>query len=95
LPLVVVARPGLGTINHTLLTVNYALKEGLEVAGVVINYSYQSEGSMAEKTNPQVIEQLGPVPLIGVFPYLDDMSDETFEKTVLKNLNMEIIRKYL
>lgn len=95
LPLVVVARPGLGTINHTLLTVNYALKEGLEVAGIIINCSYQSEGSMAEKTNPQVIEQLSPVPLIGVFPYLDDMSDEAFEKAVLKNLNMEIIRKYL
>ncbi|MBA3071599.1 MAG: dethiobiotin synthase [Nitrospirae bacterium] len=95
LPLVVVARPGLGTINHTLLTVNYALKEGLGVAGIIINYSYQSEGSMAEKTNPQVIEHLSPVPLIGIFPYLDDMSDETFEKTVLKNLNMEIIRKYL
>lgn len=95
LPLVVVARPGLGTINHTLLTVNYALKEGLEVAGIIINYTYQSEDSMAEKTNPQVIERLSPVPLIGVFPYLDDMSDEAFEKTVLKNLNMEIIRKYL
>lgn len=95
LPLVVVARPGLGTINHTLLTVNYALKEGLNVAGIIINYSHQSEDSMAEKTNPQVIEQISPVPLIGVFPYLDDMLEETFEKTVLKNLNMEIIRKYL
>jgi dethiobiotin synthetase len=95
LPLVVVARPGLGTINHTLLTVNYALKEGLEVAGIIINHTYQSEGSMAEKTNPNAIEQLSPVPLIGIFPYLDDMSGEAFEKTVLKNLNMEIIRKYL
>jgi len=78
-----------------LLTVKYALKEGLEVAGIILNYSYQSEGSLAEKTNPQIIEQLSPVPLIGVFPYLDDMSDETFEKAVLKNLNMEIIKKYL
>jgi len=35
LPMVVVARPGLGTINHTLLTVNYALREGLNVAGII------------------------------------------------------------
>ncbi|MDI6744929.1 MAG: dethiobiotin synthase [Thermodesulfovibrionales bacterium] len=95
LPLVVVARSWLGTINHTLLTVNYALKEGLEVVGIVINHTYQSEGSMAEKTNPQIIEQLSPVPLIGIFPYLDDVSGEALEKAVLKNLNMEIIRRYL
>lgn len=95
LPLIVVARPGLGTINHTLLTVNYALKEGVEVAGIIINHTYNSEDGMAEKTNPKVIEKLSPAPLIGVFPFLDDMSEEAFEKAVLKNLNMEIIRKHL
>lgn len=95
LPLIVVSRPDLGTINHTLLTINYALKEGLKVAGIIINYTYSSEGSMAEETNPQVIKQLSPVPLIGIFPYLHAMSDEAFEKAVLKNLNLDIIRKYL
>lgn len=95
LPLIVVSRPGLGTINHTLLTINYALKEGLNVAGIIINYTYSSEGSMAEETNPRVIKQLSPVPLIGIFPYLHAMSDEAFEKAVLKNLDMDIIRKYL
>ena len=37
LPAVVVARPGLGTINHTLLTVNALRSAGVKVAGVVIN----------------------------------------------------------
>ncbi len=37
LPLIVVVRPGLGTINHTLLTLHAARSAGLEVAGVVIN----------------------------------------------------------
>jgi len=37
LPLVIVARAGLGTINHTLLTLYAARSAGLEVAGVVIN----------------------------------------------------------
>ena len=36
LALVIVARPGLGTINHTLLTVEAARAAGLEVAGVVL-----------------------------------------------------------
>ena len=37
LPLIVVARPGLGTINHTLLTLEAARTSGLTVAGVVLN----------------------------------------------------------
>ena len=36
LPLVVAARPGLGTINHTLLTLEAARAAGLTVAGVVL-----------------------------------------------------------
>lgn len=95
LPLIIVSRPGIGTINHTLLTVNYAVKEGLDVAGIIINYTYQSKGSAAEETNPQIIKQLSPAPLIGVFPYLSEISDEAFERAVIKSLNMDIIRKYL
>lgn len=95
LPLIVVSRPDLGTINHTLLTVKYALKEGLKVAGVIINYTYLSEGSKAEETNPQAIKQLSPAPLIGIFPHLNAMSDEALENAVFKNLNMDIIKKYI
>lgn len=95
LPVIVVARPGLGTINHTLLTVNYAIKQGIAVAGIVINYSRPPEGTLAEETNAQFIKKLSPVPVIGVFPYLDDMSSESIEKTVLENLDMEIIKRNL
>src|SRR5579864_7835318 len=37
LPAVIVARPGLGTINHTLLTVETLRQAGVKVAGVVVN----------------------------------------------------------
>ncbi|GAB4411735.1 MAG: dethiobiotin synthase [Thermodesulfovibrionales bacterium] len=95
LPLIVVSRPSLGTINHTLLTVNYALKEGIEVSGIIINFSRPAEGTIAEKTNPALLEQISPVPVIGVFPYLDDLGDETLRKAALKHLNIEIIRANL
>ncbi len=55
LPLIVVAKPGLGTINHTMLTVKYALREGLEVAGVIINYSMPPDDTLAEKTNARTL----------------------------------------
>lgn len=95
LPVVVVARPALGTINHTLLTVNYAMREGLTVAGVILNYSSPPMNDLAEKSNPEVIQQLSPVPLIGIFPHLLDLGKKTIEKAVVENLNMEIIGKYL
>jgi dethiobiotin synthetase len=70
LPVIVVARPTLGTINHTLLTVNHALREGLNVLGVIINYHMPPVGDIAEKTNPDVLKELCPVPVIGMLPYI-------------------------
>jgi dethiobiotin synthetase len=95
LPIIIVSRPGLGTINHTLLTVNYAMKEGINVAGIIINYSRPSEKTLAEETNPKVIRQISPVPLIGIFPYLEDLEKSTMEQTAVKTFNPEIIRHYL
>lgn len=73
-PLVIVARPGLGTINHTLLTVASAVDRELDVLGVVINYAVKSRRGQSEKTNPQVIEKLGGAPLLGTVPYSQDAS---------------------
>ena len=72
LPIIIVSRPGLGTINHTMLTVNCAIKEGLTIAGIIINYSLPPEDTPSEKTNPKVIKQISPVPIIGVFPHLEE-----------------------
>lgn len=95
LPVVVVARPGLGTINHTMLTVNYALKAGLSVAGIIINYIAPPEGTPAEVTNPGIIRQISPVPILGVFPFLNDLKSATIGKAADRNLDREIIKKYL
>ena len=68
LPAVVVARPNLGTINHTLMTVNALRSAGVRVAGVVIN-RYRADGaSVAEETNPAAIEKWGKVPILATVP---------------------------
>ncbi|MBA4373301.1 MAG: dethiobiotin synthase [Thermodesulfovibrio sp.] len=95
LPLLVVAKPGLGTINHTLLTVKYALREGLTVAGVIINYTMPPENNLAEETNVQVLNKICPVPVIGISPYLKNITEEALEKTVRKNFDMQVLRRYL
>jgi dethiobiotin synthetase len=67
LPVIVVARAGLGTINHTVLTVKAAQQAGVPVAGVVIN-RYPERPSLAEETNPEVIAGLTDVPILGKVP---------------------------
>jgi len=95
LPLVIVIRPGLGTINQTMLTLSHALRAGLKVAGIVINYSSPPENSLAEKTNPGVLSRIASVPLIGTFPYLREMSEDIIGETALNNLDLEVIRNYV
>lgn len=60
LPLVVAARPGLGTINHTLLTLEAARHAGLTVAGVVIT-PWPERPSTMEEDNRATIARLGAV----------------------------------
>lgn len=95
LPLLIVARPGLGTINHIMLTVSCALREGLSVAGVVLNYSAPPENSPAEQTNPKLLAQICPAPVIAIFPYLKNTDEEAIERTAVKNINLEILRRFL
>jgi dethiobiotin synthetase len=95
LPIIVVSRPGLGTLNHTMLTVNYAIREGLDVAGIIINYSRPPEDTLTEETNPDIINQISPVPVMGIFPFLKDLESSSIEKAVVKYLDLELIKRYL
>ncbi len=51
LPVVIVARRGLGTINHTLLTIESIQRRGLRIAGVILNDVLDEAGSIAAETN--------------------------------------------
>jgi dethiobiotin synthetase len=67
LPLVVVARRSLGTLNHTLLTLEAARARGLAVAGVVVSETVPPEG-LADETNVDELRRLG-VPVLAVVPH--------------------------
>ena len=70
LPLLIVARPDLGTINHTLLTIHAARSAGLKIAGVVIN-KYRPDdvaGDLAMASNPLQIAKRGGVKVLCLVP---------------------------
>jgi len=69
LPLVIAASPGLGTINHTLLTIEAARGAGLDVAAVVLT-PWPAEPTEIERSNRETIAALGEV-RIETLPELD------------------------
>ena len=69
LPLIVVARPGLGTINHALLTLEAARSRGLHVAGVVLT-PWPSDPDAIERSNLATVARLGGV-AVSVLPRLE------------------------
>ncbi len=69
LPAVVVARPNLGTVNHTLMTCFCAIKMGIEVKGIVID-NFPDNPGPAENYVAGMIEERSGVPVLGVFPHI-------------------------
>lgn len=65
LPVVVAARPGLGTINHTLLTLEALRRRELEVLGVVMT-PWPAEPGELERSNRETVARLGEVDVAGL-----------------------------
>jgi dethiobiotin synthetase len=67
LPLLVAARPGLGTISHTLLTLGAARAAGLHVSAVVLT-PWPQQPSAMERSNHNTIARLGEIEVAGLAP---------------------------
>jgi dethiobiotin synthetase len=68
LPTVIVARRSLGTLNHTLLTVEVAQARGLKLAGVVVN-EVTAPASLAEQLNVEELTKRLSIPVLAVVPH--------------------------
>ena len=69
LPVLLAARPGLGTLNHTLLSIQALRSDGLDIAGVVFVASQPGEPGFIEEDNGTTIEHFSKVPVLGTIPY--------------------------
>jgi dethiobiotin synthetase len=83
-PLLIVARASLGTVNHTLLTLEAARRRELRVAGVVLTRAVDSTGP-DEASNPAAIATRGRTHLLGALPHVADPAavDELAERFLL------------
>ena len=76
-PLLIVARPNLGTINHTVLTVEFAKSYNLEICGIALNASQEESKGLAEETNPKELERLTHLPILGTVPFDERLQGDT------------------
>ncbi|KMY53036.1 hypothetical protein AC623_02710 [Bacillus sp. FJAT-27231] len=72
LPVVIAARTGLGTINHTMLTIEAIKQRKLPIAGLVFSSTSPGEKDM-EEDNMKVIYELSRIPIIGHIPFIEDL----------------------
>ncbi len=91
LPLLVVVPAHLGTINHTLLSLYYARREGIDVLGIVMNQTSPQFG-LPESLNREALSRWGGVPFLGSLPFLSSTAPESVKKAVRANLNLKLMR---
>ena len=73
-PVVVVARPGLGTLNHTWLTLQALRLARIRVLGVVFNATAPGRPGYIERDNIKTIARLGAVRVLGRLPFVPDLA---------------------
>lgn len=96
LPLIVVSRFTLGTLNHTLLTVKTAREAKLPIRGIIFNQT-EPQKTAIEKDQPTIIRELSKIPVLGEIPFIKNVSPKTFSPALLavieKKLDFNALRK--
>jgi dethiobiotin synthetase len=79
LPVIIAARPGLGTLNHTLLTLEVLRHRDIPVQAVVMVAEREGPADAIERDNFTTIEKMGCVPVHGPIPYLPKLAQGTID----------------
>ncbi|MCP4181394.1 MAG: dethiobiotin synthase [bacterium] len=99
-PVVLVAGTGLGTINHTMLSINVLKSNGLKIAGIIFcnTKPIKEEDRFIIEDNIKTIEHFTKVNILGVIDYIEDIENRheefknVFEKQFLNNKIMEEVK---
>lgn len=87
--LIVVARAGLGTINHTVLTIRYIESLGIKVKGIIIN---EYENSLMCNDNIELIKTITKAPILGILGHIKDLDDKDLRESSIRKAVEESIK---
>ena len=85
LPVIIVCRSSLGTLNHTLLTIEALKKRNIKILGLIINGEKHLD-------NPKTLREFSKLPIIAEFPRLSNIDKNNLDR-LWQELNIEKILK--
>jgi len=91
LDVIIVTRTKVGTINHTLMTCKMCNKYKIPIKGIIIN-NFDADGYQL-KTLKRDLKSLTGVPILGIVPYIENLSDNSLYRNFKKNMDMDLIIK--
>lgn len=96
LPLIIVARAALGTINHTLLTIEAAQKRNVSILGIIYNTLSPGPPDLAAQTSPEVVTRISGIPSLGTMPFAPGLDVDRgtlgdIPERIEKNINTDLI----
>jgi dethiobiotin synthase len=98
-PVILVSHTGLGTINHTLLSIQVLRNAGIDIMGVIFNNTQlSSEASeFIRKDNVKTIAERGRVNVLGVVDYFDDIQNnfDMFKDSFNKAIDYDTINRLI
>lgn len=87
LPVVIVTRTKIGTVNHTIMTCNMCEKYKIPVKGIVIN-NFDTNGYNVKELKRD-LENLTNIQVLGSIPFIDDMNDTSLYSVFKKNIDFK------
>ena len=87
LPIIIVTRTKVGTINHTIMTCKMCEKYKIPIKGIVIN-DFDTDGYHVKELKRD-LENLTNVPVLGSIPFIDNMSDTSLYRVFKKNIDFK------
>jgi dethiobiotin synthetase len=76
LPVILAARPGLGTINHTLLSIREIQRSGLTLHGIIFCETTGAGWGEIEDNNVETIGRMGKARVLGRIPYMPELAEK-------------------
>lgn len=82
IPVIITASLGLGTINHSLLTIDVLKRNSIPMVGIIFTQTIPGKinQEFIYQDNPEIVTSLGGIPLLGVLPFIDDFSNSKLKQ---------------
>ena len=98
LPALVVARATLGTLNHTLLTIEALRSRKIQVVGILLNGLEPKHRDLAVRTNPKILREFSGLPILGILPRLEGVDVRSCQygslfESVARHVQLNLLRK--